>query len=331
MIRWGALSTAKIARNAVVPAARLVDNACFTAVGSRNLQQAQDFADQLELEKAYGSYEELLDDPEIDAIYNALPNSLHFEWTVKAAEAGKHILCEKPLADDAAQARKLAAICKGNNVLLMEAYMYRFSPRLARLQQLLVEGTIGDPLLIRAHFSFNLRQSGNWRLGPDLAGGALADVGCYCVNVSRTLFASEPNGIYSRLDIDPEFAVDMSGMAILDFSEQRRAIIDFSFDMGSRQGVEIVGSTGNLLVPKCFLTREDEPYIIEINSGSDVIIEDVPFRNSYSLQIEAFSRSILDESPVFITPEDSVANTRVIDAIRESHAVGRVVGMQPQT
>ncbi len=253
MIRWGALSTARIARNAVVPAAESVENARFTAVGSRDLEGAKVFADDLGLDKSYGSYEELLDDPDVDAIYNALPNSMHFEWTAKAAEAGKHVLCEKPLADDESQAREMASICKDNGVLLMEAFMYRFSPRLARVRDLLSEGSIGDPLLIRANFSFNMRGSDNWRLGTDFAGGALADIGCYCVNVTRTLFAGEPNGVYSRLEIDPKLGVDMSGVTILDYSGQRRALIDFSFEMGGRQSVEVVGSSGSLVIPRCFL------------------------------------------------------------------------------
>lgn len=330
VIRWGSLSTARIARNAVVPAAELVDNSRFTAVASRDLEKAKAFADELGLAKAYGSYEELLDDPDIDAVYNALPNSMHFEWTVKAAEAGKHILCEKPIADDEAQAREMAAACKRNGVLLVEAFMYRFNPRLARVQELLAEGSIGDPMLLFASFAFNLRGSGNWRLGTGLAGGALADVGCYCLNVSRTLFDGEPHGVYARLEIDPELGVDMSGVAMLDFSDHRRAVIEFSFETGRRQRVEVVGSTGSLVIPKCFLPPTGEPMTIEINTASDSSVEEMPFANSYAHQLESFSNTVLHGDAAVVTPEDSIANTRVIDAIKESSAVGRLVGIQPQ-
>ena len=329
VIRWGSLSTARIARNAVAPAAELVDNSQFTAVASRDMEKARAFADELKLAKAYGSYEELIDDPDIDAIYNALPNSMHFEWTVKAAEAGKHVLCEKPIADDEAQAREMAAACERNGVLLVEAFMYRFNPRLGRIRELLAEGRIGEPMLLFASFAFNLRGSGNWRLGTGLAGGALADVGCYCVNVSRTLFG-EPHGVYSRLEIDPELGVDMSGVAILDFSEQRRAVIDFSFETGGRQRVEVVGSTGSLVIPRCFLPTAGQPMTIEINTGSGSSVEEIPFANSYAHQLESFSNTVLHGDAAVVTPEDSIANTRVIDAIKESSAVGRLVGIQPQ-
>ncbi len=328
VIRWGSLSTARIARNAVVPAAELVDNSRFTTVASRDLNKAKAFAEELNLETAYGSYEELIDDPGIDAIYNALPNSMHLEWTVKAAEAGKHVLCEKPIADDEAQAREMAAACERNGVLLVEAFMYRFNPRLARIRELLSEGRIGDPMFIFAGFAFNLRGSGNWRLGTNLAGGALADVGCYCVNVTRTLFG-EPHGVYSRLEIDPELGVDMSGVAILDFSRNRRAVIDFSFETGGRQRVEVVGSTGSLVIPRCFLPVPGEPMPIEINTASGSSVEEMPFANSYAHQLESFSNTVLHDAPAVVTPEDSIANTRVIDAIKESSDVGRIVGIQP--
>ena len=184
-------------------------------------------------------------------------------------------------------------------------------------------------MLLFASFAFNVRGSGNWRLGTDLAGGALADVGCYCVNVSRTLFG-EPHGVYSRLEIDPEFGVDMSGVAMLDFSENRRAVIDFSFETGRRQRVEVVGSTGSLVIPRCFLPTAGEPMTIEINAASDSSVEEIPFANSYAHQLESFSNTVLHGDAAVVTPEDSIANTRVIDAIRESSAVGRLVGIQPQ-
>lgn len=329
VVRWGSLSTAKIARNAVVPAAAGADNAEFTAVASRDASTAQSFATDLGLPKHYGGYQQLLDDPDIDAVYNALPNSMHCEWTIKAAEAGKHVLCEKPLSDDEAQAREMASACEENGVLLMEAFMYRFSPRFRRVRELIDGDSIGRALLVRANFSFNLRGSGNWRLGTGLAGGALADVGCYCVSVSRLIFESDPKGVYSHLEIDPKLGVDMSGVVILEFTEQRRALIDFSFDMGGRQGVEIVGTKGNILVPMCFLPPADVPMPIEIKVGSESTVEEIPFANSYTLQLEELSSAILSGNRAPITPEDSIANTRVIDAIRESSDSGRLVGIRP--
>lgn len=329
-VRWGLISTARIAREKVVPAARQAPSARFMAIASRDIEKARTLARDLEVPTAYGSYEELLDDPAIDAVYNPLPNSMHFEWTVKAAEAGKHILCEKPLADDAAQASQMVDACNRHGVLLMEAFMYRFSPRLQRARQIIESGKIGASKLVRACFSFATpRNPERWRMQPAYAGGALADVGCYCVNVARFMFGAEPVGVEAKLDIDPELGVDLSGAAMLEFSSNRRALIDFSFEMGRRQELEVVGAQGSIVLPWCFLPPP-ETMRIQINLGTGTEFEEFPADNTYALELEAFSKAVLEGRQPSLTTDDALANARVLDAVRESHATDRRIGVQPQ-
>jgi len=193
-IRWGILSTANIAVKRFIPGAVRSRNGVVAAIASRDLHRARDVAESLAIPRAYGSYQELLDDPEVDAIYNALPNSLHAEWTIKAAAAGKPILCEKPLALDADQAHRMIDGCRSHGVLLMEAFMYRFHPQHARVIELIESGAIGELRFVRTAFTFMLEPfpADNVRLSSELGGGALMDVGCYCVNASRMLFGEEP-------------------------------------------------------------------------------------------------------------------------------------------
>src|SRR3954447_13087611 len=185
-VRWGVLSTANIGRRAVLPAIQRSRNGELVAVASRDADKARAFAADLGIPRAYASYEQLLADPEIEAVYIPLPNSMHREWTIKAAQAGKHILCEKPLGLNAAECAEMDAAARQNGVLLMEAFMYRFHPQTERVIQLIRQGAIGHPRLIHAAFTFRLSNPANIRLQSDLGGGSLMDVGCYCVNVSRT-------------------------------------------------------------------------------------------------------------------------------------------------
>ena len=191
-LKWGVLSTANIGRVAVNPAIQASSNGELVAVASRDLETARLFAEKAEIPKSYGSYEELLADPGIDAIYNPLPNSLHSDWTIRAAEAGKHILCEKPLALNALECQEMADAAERCGVRMMEAFMYRFHPQTEKVLQLVRGGTIGEVSVIRSCFTFRLTDPTNIRLDPILGGGSLMDVGCYCVNVSRTVAAGEP-------------------------------------------------------------------------------------------------------------------------------------------
>ncbi|MCG6958224.1 MAG: Gfo/Idh/MocA family oxidoreductase, partial [Gemmatimonadetes bacterium] len=197
-LRWGVMSTANIGRAAVNPAIQASTNGVLTVIASRDEARARAFAERASIPRWHGSYEALVDDPEVDALYIALPNSLHREWTIRAAEAGKHVLCEKPLALDAGECREMQAAADAHGVKLMEAFMYRFHPRTGKVLEMVRSGALGDLRTLRSAFTFRLTRPGNIRMDPDLGGGALMDVGCYCVNVSRTVVGGEPVAAQAR-------------------------------------------------------------------------------------------------------------------------------------
>ena len=338
-VRWGVISTARIGvEKGVIAAGDEADHGTVTAISSRDADRAEEAAGRLGLEKHYGSYQELLDDPDIDAVYNPLPNSLHAEWTVKAAEAGKHVLCEKPLAIDAAQAREMVDACDEHGVLLMEAFMYRFGNRNLRAREIVKDGGLGEARLVRVGFSFPLpRDPENVRLRKDLAGGALADIGSYTVSVARFLYDAEPMAVDARLDIDKEFEVDIGGLITLDFPGHRRAVLDFSFAMSRRQRYEVLGTAAAMSVDECFLPATEVRTVdVERREGTagdpgpeQRLAEPFPPMNPYTAEFEAMSKSILTGAPLPWGGEDAVRQMRVLDAVRESHATGRRVGLEP--
>ncbi|HWE64422.1 MAG TPA: Gfo/Idh/MocA family oxidoreductase, partial [Chloroflexota bacterium] len=249
-IRWGILSTANIGLKAFIPGVAASRNGVVAAIASRDSSRAQEAAARLGIPRAHGSYEALLADPEVDAIYNPLPNSMHAEWTLKAAEAGKPILCEKPLARDAAEAAAMVEGCRAHGVLLMEAFMYRFHPQQARVRALLDEGAIGELRAVRSGFTFHLRSLDprNVRLQRDLAGGALMDVGCYCINAMRMLFGEEPRWFSAQGDYREQFGVEVTMAGVLGFSDQRMATFDCGFRAMGQGWYMAVGTTGQIEV-----------------------------------------------------------------------------------
>ena len=246
-IRWGVLSTAKIAREKVAPAIHAAHNGILHAVASRDVGRAQAFARDLEIPTAYGSYDELLADDAIDAVYIPLPTSFHHRWVIKAAEAGKHILCDKPFASDARQAEQMVAACTAASVQLIEGFMYRYDPRHQRVRELLAAGAIGDLRRVRVVFSFLIAPGpANVRLSAELDGGVWGDLGCYCVSISRLYMQQEPTWIQASLEYDDELGVDIDGSAIMGFGPQRRALVDFSFITGAQQCLEVAGTEGRI-------------------------------------------------------------------------------------
>ncbi len=338
-VRWGVISTAKIGvEKGVITAGDEADHGVITAISSRDADKAAAAAVQLGIEKSYGSYQELLDDPDIDAVYNPLPNSLHAEWTIKAAQAGKHILCEKPLAVNAAEARTMVDACDENGVLLMEAFMYRFGNRNLRAREIVKDGGLGQARLVRVGFSFPLpRNAENIRLQQNLAGGALADIGSYTISIARYLFDAEPMAVDARLDIDREFEVDIGGLITLDFPGHRRAALDFSFAMSRRQHYEVVGTAATMNVEECFLPVSDVRTVdVERREGTagdpgpeQRVAEPFPPLNTYTAEFEAMSKAVLTGAPLPWGGEEAVNQIRVMDAVRESHASGRRVGLEP--
>ena len=296
ILRWGVISTANIGRAAVNPAVQASSNGELLAVASRDADQARAFADEHGIPRSYGSYEELLADPDIDAVYNPLPNSLHLEWSVRAAEAGKHILCEKPLALDEAECREMAAAADANEVRLLEAFMYRFHPRTQRVVELVREGAIGDLRVIRSTFTFRLTKPDNIRLDPDLGGGALMDVGCYCVNVSRTMAGAEPEEVMATANwTDRGVDEEMSG--VLRFPGGVLAHFDCALTMERCEVYEVAGTEGHLEVPASFLPGTADAPIHHHRGRAGVETEMVAGADEYQVMVEHFAECVLAGRP----------------------------------
>ena len=272
-IRWGILSTANIGKRAVIPGIQRSNNGEVVAIASRDAAQAQAAAAELQIGRAHGSYEALLDDPEVDAIYIPLPNSMHREWTIRAAQAGKHILCEKPLALNAAECAEMEAAADQHGVLLMEAFMYRFHPQTVRVQELLRQGAIGDARLLKATFSFYLTNPANIRLNADLGGGGLMDVGCYCVNVSRTMFAAEPVEAQAYASWSAS-GVDELMVGTLRFGDGRLAQIECSLALAGRQSYQIIGADGVIDAPTAFVPGLNDTTLV-IRQGNQTETETI--------------------------------------------------------
>jgi len=315
-LRWGILSTARIAQTLFVPGVRAGAETEVLAVGSRSIEAARAFAQELQIPRAYGSYDALLEDEDVDAVYVALPNSLHAEWTIRAANAGKHVLCEKPLARTAADAERLAAACRAAGVLLMEAFMWRHHPQHARVRELLNDGAIGEPSFVRASFGYVInpaREAGglNVRLDEALEGGSLMDVGCYSVNVSRWVFGSEPVAVAAQQRIDPKYGVEVSFGGVLRFPEGQLAMIDSSFVHTPVNRYEIAGPEGRIVVDPA-IRPDDSPAHIEIYRGSNHSVETIPPSNQFANEADHFARSI--RAGTLLPPaENGVAQARVLE------------------
>ena len=251
-LKWGVMGTANIARGVLIPAIQQSTFGTVEAIGSRDLERARSVAQSLGIGRAVGSYEALLNDPDIDAVYIALPNALHAEWTIRAAEAGKAVLCDKPLARSANDAARQIEACSKHGVSLMEGFMYRFHPQTRRVQEFIASGAIGQVREVRAHLSVNILRTfdaSNIRYQAGLGGGALLDMGCYTVNISRMVFGSEPARVVCSRHVDPTLGVDTSATGILEFAEGV-AMISCSFAADGQGTYTIVGTEGTIEVPR---------------------------------------------------------------------------------
>lgn len=320
-LRWGVLSTANIGRAAVNPAIQASANGELVAVASRDADRASEFAAAHGIPRSHGSYEALLEDEGVDALYIPLPNSMHREWTIRAAQAGKHVLCEKPLALDAAECAEMAAAAEENGVKLMEAFMYRFHPRTDRVVQMLREGDIGDLRSIRSVFTFKLTRPDNIRLNPTLGGGALMDVGCYCVNVSRTMAGAEPVEVQAMAR-NASSGVDDQLAGMLRFDDDLVAHFDCSLTMERAEWYQVAGTEGHLHVPSAFLPGTDDAPIERHfgRNGADTVL--VPGADEYQEMVEHFADAVLNDLPVRFAPSEAAANMRVIEALYTSARSG---------
>jgi predicted dehydrogenase len=319
-VRWGILGSADIAIKKVIPAMQASELSRVEAIASRSLSRAQSTADMLGIERAHGSYEDLLADPEIEAVYIPLPNHLHAEWAIAAAAAGKHVLCEKPLALTSQSAREMIEAADNAGVKLMEAFMYRLHPQWVQVRGMLREGLIGDLLSIQSFFSYRNLDPDDIRNIADFGGGALFDIGCYQVNAARLLFDSEPSAVKAMVRRDDRFGTDVVTSVLLDF-DGRHATFTCSTQLEDDQRVHIQGTTGRLLVEIPFNIPPDRPTRIFAFAGGEppvspgMEIHEVAPADQYGVQADAFSRAIRDDGPVPTDPRDAVANLEVIERI----------------
>lgn len=323
-VRWGVLGVAGIAVKKVIPAMQKSEWTEVVAIGSRDLHRAREAAGPLGIAKAYGSYDELIDDPEIDAIYNPLPNHLHVPWTIKAAEAGKHVLCEKPIALNVAEVRELIAVRNRTGVKIGEAFMVRSHPQWLRAREIVRTGEIGELRAVVGAFSYFNRDPQNIRNVPEYGGGGLMDIGCYPINTSRFLFEREPHRVVGLVENDPEMKVDRLTSAILDFAPGQ-AIFTCSTQLVPYQRIQIFGTKARIEIEIPFNAPPDQPCRIFVDDGSDLHggsarVEELPVCDQYTLQGDEFSRAIRERTEVPVPLEDSLANMQVIEALFRSAA-----------
>jgi predicted dehydrogenase len=326
-VRWGVLSTAAIGLKKVIPAMQLGELTHVTAIASRDHTKAEEAARTLGIEKVHGSYEELLADPDIDVIYNPLPNHLHVPWTIKAAEAGKHVLCEKPLSLTLPEARTLLPIQARTGVKIGEAFMVRTHPQWIRTRELIASGRIGKIRSIQSFFSYHNVNPANIRNIPEYGGGALMDIGCYPIHISRLLFGEEPIRAMGLIDRDPTMKTDRLTSALLEFPSGQ-SVFTCSTQLVPYQRVNVFGTTGRIEIEIPFNAPNDRPCRILIDDGRDlfgtgIAIEAFPICDQYTLQGDAFSKAVLENTAVPVPLEDAIKNMAVSEATFRSAASGK--------
>jgi len=299
------------------------ENAELVAVGSRNPDTAQAFAADKGVPTAHGSYEALLDDSQVEIVYVSLPNSLHCEWTIEAAQAGKHILCEKPLAITVDQCERMFAAAETNEVLLMEAFMYRCHPQTLRLREMVEEGRIGDLRIVHSTFSFSVSDPANIRLSRPLHGGGLMDVGCYCINLARYIAGTEPTAVFGAAMYGPESGVDESFAGTLVFDSGAFGQFDVGVKSAGRSGAGIVGSQGRIAVPVPWKPGDTATVTVHDANGAEEVA--IAGGNPYVLQVEHFSRCVTDGEQPILSRADSLGNMAAISALHASARTGEVV------
>ena len=329
-VRWGILSTAGIAQKELIPAFKRATNAVVTAIATGSgIEKANEVAERFSIEKTYDSYEKLLADPDIDAVYIPLPNHLHKKWVIEAAKSGKHILCEKPAAINADEVREMEEACKKHGVLFLEAFMYQFHPQHERVKQIIDSGEIGEVSYMQAGFSFYLdegRRTNSIKMSDEKGGGSIYDVGCYGIHSLRNILRAEPESVHVHAVTDPIYQIDSDVVAYLTFPNGVRATFDVSFNLARRNEYKVFGTEGSIVVPRAY--RPD-------NNGGDglVIVEkngvsrtETLNADQYRSQVEYLSGAILNgDRQLSLDFENTLNNMRVIDACMESIKTGKQV------
>jgi predicted dehydrogenase len=327
-VKWGILGAASIAQRRVIPAMQNCANAEVAAIASRSLERAKDFAGTFSIPNAYGSYEELLADPQIEAIYNPLPNHLHVEWSIRAASRGKHVLCEKPLSRNVAEARHLLEARDEYRVKIGEAFMVRTHPQWLRTQELVRSGRIGKLRSAWGYFSYHNVDPANVNNIAEYAGGGLMDIGCYPIKTSRFIFGEEPVRVIGCVERDPSFKTDRLTSAILEFPTGH-AIFTVSTQIAYYQKMQFLGTAGRIDVEVPFNPPTDKPSRIFIDDGKDLyaggsqVVESFPICNQFTIQFDLFSKAIRENAEVPNPLEDSICNMAVIDALFRSSDSGK--------
>ena len=320
-VRFGILSTAHINR-LVIPGAHASDKVELVAVASREQSRAEAYAREWGIERAYGSYDALLEDPDVDAVYISLPNTMHVEWSIRAVEAGKHVLCEKPFSRHAEDVEKAFDAAERAGRLLSEAFMYRHNPQTKRLTELVRDGAIGELRVVRAAFSYSLYDESNIRLRTDVEGGSLMDVGCYCVSGSR-LLAGEPDDVLGRAYTGPT-GTDWVFTGSMRFPGDVVALFDCGTSLPDRDELEAIGTEGSLFL--------DDPWhcrvpVIERRTDEGVERIELDPVDSYQLELENMADAIRGEAPLLLGREDAVAQARVLEALHRSSEIGETVSL----
>jgi D-xylose 1-dehydrogenase (NADP+, D-xylono-1,5-lactone-forming) len=334
VLRWGVLGTAGIARGQLIPAIHRSANGRVTAIASRDRSRAAELGNQFGIPTVHDTYSSLISDPLIDAIYIPLPNALHAEWAIQAAEAGKAVLCEKPLAISAAQARNVVDVFAARGVPLMEGFMYRFHPQNVRALELVANDRIGAVREVHAHLSVDIMADfdpGNVRFSNRLGGGSLLDMGCYAVDIVRRVFGATPATVIGWLDVDERLGVDVSAGALLGYGDGRLGVISSSFRAGGQGTYRMIGANGTIEAPRAFIpglgSRIAEGLIIAVDTDGRRDEQIFEPTDHYQLMVEAFAASVLSRKPAPFTAEDAVSNLHILDAIIASARSGNRISL----
>lgn len=313
-LRWGILGAANIARKQVIPAIQASSNGEVVAIASRDRARAEEAARAANIPQALEDYEAVLRSDAVDAVYIPLPNSEHKRWTIAAAQAGKHILCEKPLALNAGEAEEMVAAAQAAGVVLAEAFMYRHHPIVGMIRDMLHANAIGELRMVRSTFTFNVSDQGNIRLSKELGGGALMDVGCYGVNLARLATGAEPINVAAVAEYGPS-GVDEAFSGVLRFPSGVLAQFDVSIKAAGGQSYELIGSNGKIVVRQGFRPDHEEGEI-QLHQQGEISRIFTDAVDQYQLMVEAFGKTVLDKRPLLFPPEDAVANMRALDALQ---------------
>jgi len=324
-VNWGILGCAGIAERAFIPAVLASRNGRLAGIAARDEARAKAWAGRFGFERSYRDYAELVSSPEVDAVYNPLPNDLHAEWSIRALRAGKHVLCEKPMALNAPEVKAMIQAAGTHGALLMEGFMYKFHPQIATALDLVRKGRVGDVRAVHSSFTFRFdRDASNYRWSPAMGGGALYDVGCYTLSAARLVFGAEPVSVLARARVDPATGVDMTAAAVLEFPGGRFAQCDASFESHFQSRLLVVGRDGLLRLDRAFSAKDFDVEIGIVHGDEQETIR-IPRANMFTLMVEHFGDAIMGRTALRFPAADAWSNMRAIDACFESIRAGRAV------